>query len=69
MTEAEAIKAIHGAVKQRTRADEQKRRATGALRDRCLQAQAVGVPMARIAREASLSRQGLYELLGDQRPS
>ena len=69
MTEAEAVKAIHRAVKQRTRADEQKRKATGELRDRCLQAQAVGLPIARIAREAGLSRQGLYELLGDRRPS
>ena len=68
MSEADTIKAIRQAARRRARADEQKREATAALRDGVLRAQGERVPIARIAREAGLSRQGVYELLG-RRPS
>ncbi len=62
MSEA-AIKAIREAAKRRARADVARRKATGELRERCREAQAAGVPVTRIAREAGLSRQGVYDLL------
>jgi hypothetical protein len=69
MSESEAIKGIRLAAKQRERADLARLRATELLREHCRAAQAEGVPIARIAREAGLSRQGVYDLLGDRRPS
>ena len=66
MTEQEAIKGIHKAAKQRARADQARREATDRLRELCHAAQEAGVPISRIAREAGLSRQGVYDLL---RPS
>jgi len=66
---SDAIKGIRRAAKQRARADESKRKATEELRDYCRAAQAEGVSISRIAQEAGLSRQGVYDLLADQRPS
>lgn len=63
MNESEAIKAIRRAAKRREYADRLKDQATSDLRENIRQAQAEGVPIARIAREARLSRQGVYELL------
>jgi DNA invertase Pin-like site-specific DNA recombinase len=63
MSESEAIKAIRRAAKRREYADRLKTQATRELREHIKQAQAEGVPIARIAREARLSRQGVYELL------
>jgi DNA-binding phage protein len=69
MTDATAaIKAIRKAAKQRERAAATRREATGDLRRYCQEAQAAGVSISQIAREAGLSRQGVYDLL-DQRPS
>lgn len=69
MSEAAIIDAIHRAAKDRSRASELRHRATGELREHCREAHDRGIPMARIAREASLSRQGLYDLLADQPPA
>jgi DNA invertase Pin-like site-specific DNA recombinase len=59
----EAIKGIRQAAKKRERADKARREATAELRERIHEAQAAGVPIAQIAREAGLSRQGVYDLL------
>jgi hypothetical protein len=68
MTEAEAVKGIRQAAKRRERAARARREATVELKQYCEAAQAAGVPISRIAQEAGLSRQGVYDLLG-QRPS
>ena len=59
-----AIKRINGAAKKRAQADSAKREATGELRRYCEEAKKAGVPITRIAAEAGLSRQGVYDLLG-----
>ena len=59
----EAIKAVRQAAKRRERADKARREATADLSDRIREAQAAGVPIAQIAREAGLSRQGVYDVL------
>lgn len=60
---SETVKGIRRAAKRRKKADAARREATDELRDLCRQAQAEGVPIAQIAREAGLSRQGVYDLL------
>jgi DNA invertase Pin-like site-specific DNA recombinase len=69
MSATAAIDGIRKAAKRRERADELRRKATDELRDRCRQAQAEGVSISQIAREAGLSRQGVYDLLAGRRPS
>ncbi len=68
MSEAAVIRKIKAAARKRAKADEAKREATELLRKSCREAQAAGVPITRIASEAGLSRQGVYDLLGE-RPS
>ena len=68
MSEATILRSIRGAAKRRARADAEKRQATEDLRGFCQQARDAGVPLTRIASEAGLSRQGVYDLLGE-RPS
>jgi DNA invertase Pin-like site-specific DNA recombinase len=68
MSEAVLIKRIKGAARKRTKADEAKREATDDLRRYCREAREAGVSITRIASEAGLSRQGVYDLLGE-RPS
>jgi DNA-binding phage protein len=68
MTEASAIRRIQAAVKKRAKADEAKHQATEQLRRSCREAQEAGVSVTRIASEAGLSRQGVYDLLA-ARPS
>ncbi len=65
MTEAEAVKGIRQAAKRRERATEAKREATAELRRYCQEAQAAEVSISQIAREAGLSRQGVYDLLAE----
>jgi AcrR family transcriptional regulator len=69
VSDSDAIKGIRRAAKQRTHADELRHKATDELRDYCRAAQSEGVSIARIAREAGLSRQGVYDLLGDRQPA
>jgi DNA invertase Pin-like site-specific DNA recombinase len=65
VTEAEAIRGIRQAAKKRERATAARREATDDLRRFALEAQSAGVSISQIAREAGLSRQGLYDLLGE----
>jgi hypothetical protein len=60
------LRSIRGAAKRRARADSAKRQATDDLRGFCQQAQKAGIPVTRIASEAGLSRQGVYDLLGER---
>ena len=68
MSDSEAIKGIRKAARQRQRAERSRREATRELREYIRQAQAEGESISRIAREARLSRQGVYDLLA-ARPS
>jgi hypothetical protein len=68
MSEATAIRRIKSAAAKRAKADEAKRKATDDLRRYCREAQDAGVSITRIASEAGLSRQGVYDLLAG-RPS
>jgi AcrR family transcriptional regulator len=69
MSESEAVKAIRRAAKRREYAERLRVAATRDLRESCRKAQAQGVPIAQIAREARLSRQGVYDLLAAAQPS
>jgi DNA invertase Pin-like site-specific DNA recombinase len=69
MSESETIKAIRRAAKRREYSERLRRAATDELREQIRRAQADGVSIARIAREARLSRQGVYDLLAAARPS
>ena len=59
----ETIKGIRQAAKRRERASKARLEATDDLRRYCIEAQAAGVSISQIAREAGLSRQGVYDLL------
>jgi DNA invertase Pin-like site-specific DNA recombinase len=59
-----AIKGIRLAARKRERAIEAREGATAELREQIKLAQAEGVSISQIAREANLSRQGVYDLLG-----
>jgi hypothetical protein len=69
VTENEAVRGLRGAAKRRESADRKRREATDDLRRFAREAQKAGVSMSQIAREAGMSRQGLYDLLADPRPS
>lgn len=69
MTDREAVKGLRGAARRRESADRKRREATDDLKRFAREAQRAGVSMSQIAREAGVSRQGLYDLLADQRPS
>ncbi len=68
MSDATLLRSIRGAASRRKSADAAKRQATDDLREFVRQARAAKVPITRIASEAGLSRQGVYDLLGE-RPS
>jgi AraC-like DNA-binding protein len=63
VSESEAIKAIRRAAKRREYSGRLRHQATTDLRENILRAQREGVSIAQIAREARLSRQGVYDLL------
>jgi hypothetical protein len=69
MSESEAIKGIRRAAKRRAYSERLRRQATDELRSRMREAQSEGVSIARIAREAQLSRQAVYDLLEAARSS
>jgi len=69
MSDQEAIMGIRQAAKRRERADRARHEATDALREYVRRAQSDGVSVTRIAREAGLSRQGVYDLLRAPQPS
>jgi hypothetical protein len=60
---SDTIKRIQRAAKRRKQAETARQNAMDELRELCRQAQAEGVPITRIASEAGLSRQGVYDLL------
>lgn len=64
--EASILRGIRNAAKRRERADAAKRQATEDLRGFCQLAQEAGVSVTRIASEAGLSRQGVYDLLAER---
>jgi len=66
---AAAIIELQFAAQRRKRAEEARRAAASELRERVIDAQEAGVPVARIAREAGVSRQAVYEMLGLRRLS
>jgi DNA-binding phage protein len=66
MSEAMILRSIRGAAQRRASADAAKRQATEDLRGFCQQAQKAGVSITRIASEAGLSRQGVYDLLAER---
>jgi DNA-binding phage protein len=66
MTQQDAIKGIRRAAKNRERALEARLEATAELRRYIEAAQTAGVSISQIAREAGLSRQGVYDLLAHQ---
>ena len=63
MSEATILRGIRGAAKRREKADAAKREATADLRRCCTEAREAGVSITKIAAEAGLSRQGVYDLL------
>lgn len=63
------IRELRRVAKRRARLDQERHEATDALRECATQAHAQGIPITRIAQEAGLSRQGVYDLLGDRRRS
>jgi DNA-binding phage protein len=66
MSEATILRGIRGAAKRREKADAAKREATADLRRYCEQAREAGVSITKIASEAGLSRQGVYDLLAER---
>jgi AcrR family transcriptional regulator len=64
----EHIAQIRKAARRREKARNEMRSATDELRVYCLQAKYAGITVTQIASEAGLSRQGVYDLLGE-RPS
>lgn len=63
------LRDVAKAAGQRQRALDARKRATDDLRERALRAQRAGASITEIASVAGLSRQGLYDLLGDRQPS
>lgn len=68
MSDAALLRSIRGAASRRQTADAARRQATEDLRAFVRQAREAKIPITRIASEAGLSRQGVYDLLGE-RPS
>ena len=68
MSEGKTIDALRRAAERRKAADDERHAASAELRKRVRDAHAAGISPTRIAQEAGLSRQAVYEALG-QRPS
>lgn len=63
MSHPPVLRKIKASAGKRAKAEEAKREATEQLRNYCREARKAGVPVARIAAEAGLSRQGVYDLI------
>lgn len=63
MSESKAIEALRKAAARRKAADDERQAASAELRKRVKDARAAGVSPTRIAQEAGLSRQAVYEAL------
>lgn len=68
MSDEAILQALRDAADRRERADQERHDAATELRKRVQDAHAAGISPTRIAQEARLSRQAVYEALG-QRPS
>lgn len=64
----QALRGIRKAAQRRAKAEAARKEATEELRAYCESARKTGVSVTQIASEAGLSRQGVYDLLGE-RPS
>jgi AcrR family transcriptional regulator len=64
---AQYRKALREAARMREQADEMRSAAMRHLRRWCIRAKQAGMPVTEIAKEAGLSRQSVYELIGDNR--
>ena len=62
------MRRIKAAASKRSKADKAKLAATEDLRRQCRAARKAGIPITTIALEAGISRQAVYDLLGE-RPS
>jgi len=62
------VERLHAAAKRRAAAEAERHAATAELRQRVQDARNAGIGPTQIARETGLSRQAVYELLGE-RPS
>jgi hypothetical protein len=63
MDDSVVLRKVRAAARRRAKAEEAKLEATEQLRGYCREARKAGVPVARIASEAGLSRQGVYDLI------
>ncbi len=63
MNEKRALESLHRAAERRVVAEEERHAASAELRKRVRDAHAAGVSPTRIAQEAGLSRQAVYEAL------
>ena len=68
-TPSAAIIELQFAAQRRLHAEQARREAVHELRERVIDAHQVGVPVTQIAREAGVSRQAVYEMLGLRRLS
>jgi DNA invertase Pin-like site-specific DNA recombinase len=66
---APALIELQFAAERRIRAEEARKAAAGELRERVVDAYEAGIPVSRLAREARVSRQAVYEMLGLRRLS
>jgi DNA-binding phage protein len=64
---AQYRKALREAARMRDQADEMRSSAMRHLRRWCIRARQAGMPVTEIAHEAGLSRQSVYELIGEKR--
>jgi hypothetical protein len=65
MNEHPALKGIRDAAKRRARAAADRSKATHDLRAHIAAARDAGISISQIAREADLSRQGVYDLIAE----
>lgn len=66
ISEKKAIERLRRAAERREVADQERHAAAAELRRRIQQAHAAGLSPTRIAQEARMSRQAVYEALGQQ---
>lgn len=66
ISEAKAIERLHRAAERREVAETERHAAAAELRRRVQQAHAAGLSPTRIAQEARMSRQAVYEALNQQ---
>jgi DNA invertase Pin-like site-specific DNA recombinase len=62
--ESSSVLQLRFAARRRKRAEQERHDASAELRAAVLDAYEAGVPITRIAREAEISRQAVYEMLG-----